>query len=114
MTNIVIPQHDSNLSALWLESIYNRYGAHIYSLCLRLLTKEKAAEVSTVDAFVRLWESANAQWDEPYSLSRLRVLAIEACRKRLRRRRFNTLNLRRALAGPRRTSSRRVSYLSCQ
>jgi hypothetical protein len=40
MSNTVTLQH-SDLRASRLESIYERYGAGVYSLCLRLLANEK-------------------------------------------------------------------------
>lgn len=82
MVSFVVSKPSNKLSDSRLESLYDRYGANVYSLCLRLLTNQKPAEDATVDAFVRFWRNANAEWDEPYSVSCLRELAIKACRKK--------------------------------
>jgi DNA-directed RNA polymerase specialized sigma24 family protein len=82
MSNFVVSK-PSKLSISRLESLYNKHGTNIYSLCLRMLTNQKPAEDATVDTFVRFWRSANAGWDEHYSVSRLRELAIKACRKKV-------------------------------
>jgi hypothetical protein len=47
------PELGDNPSLSGLESIYRRYGQGIYTLCLRLLANENAAESATVDALVR-------------------------------------------------------------
>lgn len=84
MGKTAVSKNGNKPSALRLKSLYNQYGANVYSLCLRLLTKQKPAEDATVDTFLRFWRSANGEWDESYSVSRLRELAIKACRKRVR------------------------------
>ena len=78
-------QNQNRVSTLRLESLYNQYGANIYSLCVRVLTRARSAEDATVDTFVRFWRCANPDWDDTYSNSRLRDFAIEACHKRVRR-----------------------------
>ena len=82
MVSFVVSKPSNKLSASRLESLYNEYGANVYSLCLRLLTKQKPAEDATVVTFERFWRNANAEWDEPDSVSRLRELAIKACREK--------------------------------
>jgi hypothetical protein len=85
MANIVISQQESNLWASQLEAVYNRYGAGIYSLCLRLLTNKDAAESATIDVFVRFSKELANQPDESRMRLRLRELAVEAALARLRR-----------------------------
>lgn len=53
MPKVVTLQQNNNLLVSQLESIYNRYGAGIYSLCLRLLADQNQAESATVDVFVQ-------------------------------------------------------------
>lgn len=86
MVTFVVSKPTNKLSASRLEILYARYGANIYSLCLCLLTKEKPAEDATVETFVRFWRNANAEWDESHSVSHLRELALEACRRRIQSR----------------------------
>ena len=77
------PELGNNASLSGLESIYLRYGQGIYTFCLRLLANEKAAESSTVEAFVRLGKEMTGQSDESRTLLRLRELAINASVTRL-------------------------------
>lgn len=67
-----------------LEAIYKRYGSSIYSLCLRLLADEKAAESATVDVFVMFNKELTSQSDEPHISSRLHEMAVAAALSRLR------------------------------
>ena len=82
MVSLIVSKPSNQFSVSRLESLYNEYGPHVYSLCLRLLTNQKPAEDATVDTFVRFWQNANLEWDGPDSGSRLRELAIKACRKK--------------------------------
>jgi hypothetical protein len=85
MANVIISQPESNLWASELEAVYDRYGAGIYSLCLRLLTNKGAAESATVDVFVCFSKELANQHDESRTRLRLRELAVEAAFTRLRR-----------------------------
>ncbi len=69
-----------------LESIYGRYGQGIYSLCLRLLADEKAAQSATVDVFVKFSKEMPSHSDESRILLRLCELAIDKSLARLNRR----------------------------
>ena len=72
-------------SALQLESVYRRYGTEIYTLCLRLLADEKAAESATVGVFVKLGREIASHSDESCIRLRLCELAINASLVRLNR-----------------------------
>ncbi|HWP45068.1 MAG TPA: hypothetical protein VNO14_17630 [Blastocatellia bacterium] len=67
-----------------LKAIYDLYGGRVYSLCLRLLASEKAAESATVDVFVRFGKEMARQEGEAHTFNQLRELAISASLARLR------------------------------
>ncbi|MCI0489299.1 MAG: hypothetical protein L0229_22125 [Blastocatellia bacterium] len=78
------PGDGSDLESSRLESIYNKYGGRIYSLCLRLLADETAAEDATAEAFVRFHKEAESQLDEAEIFPRLLHLGVEASLQKLR------------------------------
>ena len=86
MVSFVLSKSSNKFSVSRLESLYNQHGSNVYSLCLRVLTEQKPAEDATVDTFVRFWRNANADGDDPDSISHLRELAIKACRNKGRSR----------------------------
>ncbi len=67
-----------------LASLYRRYVARVYALCLRLLTDVRAAEDATVAVFVRLGRELSGYLEESKVLARLRQLSIEETVTRLR------------------------------
>lgn len=69
-----------------LESLYSRYGAGIYTFCLHLLTNPRAAEKTTVNAFVQLHKEMAGQPDDSVALLRLREIAINESLMLLNRR----------------------------
>lgn len=75
---------NNELQVSQLRAIYDRYGGRVYSLCLRLLASEKAAESATVEVFVRFGKEKPGQEDEERTLNHLRELAISASLARLR------------------------------
>ena len=81
-----------------LEAIYQQYGKRIYSLLLRLLVDEKAAESAMTDVFVRFSDELANPPDETQTLLRLRELAIETALRRLNGNRLTTV-LHRFLTG---------------
>ncbi len=60
-----------------LESLYRRYVARVYTLCLRLLATVQTAEEATAQVFIRLSRELANWWDETHTLARLRELAID-------------------------------------
>lgn len=80
------PESADTTLASQLESIYCRYGRGIYTLCLRLIADEKAAESATVDVFVKFSKEMASQSDESRLRLRLCELAINASLARLNRR----------------------------
>jgi DNA-directed RNA polymerase specialized sigma24 family protein len=83
---VTAPLPNLKISVPQLKAIYECHGGVVYSLCLGLLTRKKAAEDATVEAFVQFWRYASGRWDESQSLSCLRELAIQASRRRLQKR----------------------------
>lgn len=75
---------NDNLQDSQLKTIYDRHGGRVYSLCLRLLANQKAAESATADAFVMFSKELSNQQDEARTLDRLRELAINASLIRIR------------------------------
>lgn len=67
-----------------LEAVYQQYGKHVYSLLRRLLADEKAAESATADVFVRFSDELASQPNEAHTFLRLRELAVETARRRLK------------------------------
>jgi hypothetical protein len=80
------PESSDTTFASQLESIYSRYGQGIYTLCLRLMANEKAAESATVDVFVKFSKEMASHSDESLIRLRLCELAINASLARLNRR----------------------------
>ncbi|HKP12613.1 MAG TPA: sigma factor-like helix-turn-helix DNA-binding protein, partial [Blastocatellia bacterium] len=59
-----------------LESAYRRFGAHVYSLCMRLLGDAPGAEAATVRAFVAVGRRLAQGWDDSRTFLHLREAAI--------------------------------------
>jgi len=85
MANLITSYQDSNVCVSQLEAIYKRYGAGVYTLCLRLLADEKTAESATADVFVQFNKELASQPDESRTTLRLRELAVEAALRQMRR-----------------------------
>lgn len=81
------PKSADTTIASQLESVYRRHGKGIYTLCLRLVADEKAAEIATVDVFVKFSKEMASHSDELRIRLRLCELAINASLARLNRRR---------------------------
>lgn len=50
-----IKQRDAHV----LAELYDRYGAHVYSLAFAIAGEEMAAQEVTQDTFIKLWEHPN-------------------------------------------------------
>lgn len=81
-TNIVGSERVAELSLL--ESLYRRYAAQVYTICLRLLSSVRAAEEATVAVFVRFRRETTRRLGESEVLARLRELSIEEALTRLK------------------------------
>lgn len=66
------------------EAVYRKHGRRVYTLCLRLLADETAAEEATAQALVRFGREAVRRPGEAPDPTRLRELAIRAALARLR------------------------------
>ena len=66
------------------EAVYRKHGRRVYTLCLRLLADEPAAEEATAQALVRFGREAARRPSEAPDPTRLRELAIRAALARLR------------------------------
>jgi DNA-directed RNA polymerase specialized sigma24 family protein len=69
-----------------LKPVYDRYGAFVYSLCLRLLADKKAAESATIEVFVQFNRELLNTPDEMQVFSRLQTLARSTSLSTLRKR----------------------------
>ena len=78
----LLPEHqqDSLDARLWdgirrhdltgLASVYDRYGAEVYSLARRLLRDRAASEALVEEVFLSLWQSAVEQEPSPACMQR--------------------------------------------
>ena len=103
-TDIVGSERAVELSLL--ESLYRRYAAQVYTICLRLLSSVRAAEEATVAVFVRFGREATRRLGESDTLVRLRELSIEEALTRLKVRGRKAQSHDRVQTSPPRTDER--------
>lgn len=72
--------------AVFLEVAYKLHAKDVYTIALRLLADERAAEEVTVSVFVEFGRNPPRWWDEPEITTRLRELAIAEALGRMRER----------------------------